>query len=344
MHSRSLESPGSGGLDSPMSSSRRFQLLPGRRRSNGRRFWPRFMRLTRRTHLYSGLFLVPWVVLYGVTGYLFNHPSHFSTSTSERTQLHATDLTTAAFPELPSAFEMAAAVVASLNKGASEDDDRDHGFSLAKDTSASLTSRFLFTGGAGRGESGPSYTVDVDADRRTGRLSKRAGRTRPADRPRFSTRRDVPVAANSVADAKAAAVGLLALHGYDVDNLRVRRAPLLRFRLVEKRGDEELAWDATYRLDRRELSARASETSTGPGWRRYLLRLHTAHTYPSNGGPRWWWAIMVDIMAASMVVWAVSGLLMWWQMRNLRRIGLVVIGACAIAATVLGLGMYEGML
>ena len=32
----------------------------------------------RRTHLYFGIFLFPWAVLYGVTGFLFNHPLVFS--------------------------------------------------------------------------------------------------------------------------------------------------------------------------------------------------------------------------------------------------------------------------
>ena len=37
-----------------------------------------WMRLVRRVHLYSGLFLVPLVLLYGVTAFLFNHPAAFS--------------------------------------------------------------------------------------------------------------------------------------------------------------------------------------------------------------------------------------------------------------------------
>ena len=32
----------------------------------------------RRSHLYFGLFLFPWALLYGVTAFLFNHPTAFS--------------------------------------------------------------------------------------------------------------------------------------------------------------------------------------------------------------------------------------------------------------------------
>ena len=34
--------------------------------------------LVRRAHMYAGLFLLPWAVLYGVTAFLFNHPTAFS--------------------------------------------------------------------------------------------------------------------------------------------------------------------------------------------------------------------------------------------------------------------------
>ena len=36
--------------------------------------------VVRRSHLYLGLLLCPWALLYGMTAYLFNHPSHFSDS------------------------------------------------------------------------------------------------------------------------------------------------------------------------------------------------------------------------------------------------------------------------
>ena len=32
----------------------------------------------RRVHLYFGLLLFPWALLYGVTAFLFNHPTAFS--------------------------------------------------------------------------------------------------------------------------------------------------------------------------------------------------------------------------------------------------------------------------
>ena len=35
------------------------------------------MRIVRRAHLYTGLFMTPWVFLYGISGMLLNHPDQF---------------------------------------------------------------------------------------------------------------------------------------------------------------------------------------------------------------------------------------------------------------------------
>jgi hypothetical protein len=44
-----------------------------------RRSWVKaLLHLVRRAHMYAGLFLLPWSVLYGVTAFLFNHPTAFS--------------------------------------------------------------------------------------------------------------------------------------------------------------------------------------------------------------------------------------------------------------------------
>ena len=36
------------------------------------------MKIVRRTHLYAGLFLAPWVAMYGFSGLIFNHGNWFA--------------------------------------------------------------------------------------------------------------------------------------------------------------------------------------------------------------------------------------------------------------------------
>ena len=52
------------------------------------------------------------------------------------------------------------------------------------------------------------------------------------------------------------------------------------------------------------------------------------------------WAIVVDVMAFVMVYWGASGLLMWWQIKSTRRLGLGLMALSAIAATLVAVGMH----
>ena len=76
------------------------------------------------------------------------------------------------------------------------------------------------------------------------------------------------------------------------------------------------------------------------GWRRYLLRLHMAHGYPVQKNVRWYWAVCVDAMFATMVFWGFSGLLMWWQIKRTRLLGAIFLIISAVVATWLAIGMH----
>ena len=87
-----------------------------------------------------------------------------------------------------------------------------------------------------------------------------------------------------------------------------------------------------YNIQLERLSVRPVDDSAGRlSNRRFLTGLHLASGYPSHLGARWLWAVAVDIMAAAMVVWGCSGLLMWWQMKSLRRWGAVALAAASVS-------------
>ena len=44
-----------------------------------------------------------------------------------------------------------------------------------------------------------------------------------------------------------------------------------------------------------------------------------------------------------MVAWAVTGLLMWWQIKRVRRLGLVVLLGSVVAATWVGWAMHTSL-
>jgi hypothetical protein len=65
-----------------------------------------------------------------------------------------------------------------------------------------------------------------------------------------------------------------------------------------------------------------------------------AHGYGVQMNSRWFWAIAVDLMFASMCFWGLSGVVMWWQIKRTRRIGFVLLIASAIVAVWLAIGMH----
>ncbi|MGL4420139.1 MAG: PepSY domain-containing protein, partial [Gemmataceae bacterium] len=86
-------------------------LLPAARRKPR---WKSAIFLLRRGHLYLGLFLFPWAILYGVTAFLFNHPTAFSeqpTASFGPKVLIGTPLET-----LPNPQAIAEAVLVQLNQ------------------------------------------------------------------------------------------------------------------------------------------------------------------------------------------------------------------------------------
>src|SRR5262245_33770509 len=79
----------------------------------GTRQWNRVMRVVRRVHLYSGLLLFPWVMLYGFTALLCTHPFAFPDIQIESIPPAVTG---SPLFGLPGAPETAAAVVAELKR------------------------------------------------------------------------------------------------------------------------------------------------------------------------------------------------------------------------------------
>lgn len=78
----------------------------------------RAMHVVRRAHLYFGLFLLPWAILYGATGFLFNHPTAFSdqpTATFGSKELAGTPM-----ESVPKPVTVAEQVVAGLNERAKD--------------------------------------------------------------------------------------------------------------------------------------------------------------------------------------------------------------------------------
>ncbi len=92
-------------------------------RARARTRFNQSMKLVRRAHLYAGLFMTPWVFLYGITATLFNHPLELL-SDVEQTQrsIALADLAGTPLATFPTPQALASQVVNAINANANTAD------------------------------------------------------------------------------------------------------------------------------------------------------------------------------------------------------------------------------
>jgi hypothetical protein len=297
---------------------------PSRSKSRSRVRYNAALKMIRRVHMYVGLFLVPWVFLYGVSAFMFNHPDAFPDR-----EVRTLDRSETADPSLEAVSDapaLAARVVEALNARAGGESYR-----LDNPRSASF-SRPLTATAIGRGR---QHAIRYELDSGTATV-----RSTPTSGPSPQRLLDGEIVRLNDPPCERLAPGLAALLSrleIETNEVTIRNAPDLVFDLDAQGQRLRMAYNIqTERLSVRPLDDPAGRLSN----RRFLTELHLASGYPSRPGTRWLWAVVVDMMAAAMVVWGCSGLLMWWQMKSLRRWGAVALAASVVVATWLALGMH----
>jgi hypothetical protein len=293
-------------------------------RSRARVRYNAALKLVRRAHMFAGLFLTPWVFLYGITGFLFNHPYAFP----DVDLRHAgrEDVASTALGGFPTAPELSVRLVEALNADAGTPQSR------LVDRDREVYSRAIVVAATGGGY---EHSVRLDPD--SGEAFIRSTVREEPDAPP-SPFAKVNVAADPpLRKLPSGALELLAKLGIEAQSAAMRNPPDLLC-TVERDGRH---WRLTYNLQSGELRARPADApSSRLATRQFLTGLHLAYKYPSRWDVRWLWAVAVDAMSVTMVFWGVSGLLMWWQMKKLRSWGLAVIVLSLVAAAAIAAGMH----
>lgn len=277
-------------------------------------------RLLRRVHLYLGLTLLPWVLLYGVSGFLFNHGDVLSGRST--TWFDADALAGAGYAPLD-AEALAAQVCAAL--GARADASDGGRTPTLRAGTASLSGTLVY------GSEDPSARrfVALDLAGRGGRLLVYPGVGTSG--PLLDEGERVPLDPPPLLPSADVAQTLAAGAGVPLPTApRARNTPSLHFEVDA--GGEHLA--VTYELSDGRLTAHPVDAAPSPGLRDMLTGLHKRHALQPWAGPETGWAIIVDLMALAMITWAVTGLVMWWTIKNQRRTGAVVL-ACSVTAAAL---------
>lgn len=299
--------------------------LPGPTRG-ARRWWTRTMILLRRIHLYAGLFLLPWVLLYGVTGAMFNHQGLFPEAEIQPVATEIVEETSMA--DFPSAEVLAGQVTDALQSRAGE-----VSVTLADDHRAAYTSGLMFEAHA----SDKRHVVEIDPVTRAAHVRTF---TKFDERPPTSLKniRQVTLDPNPHDAARAAAGHILNRVGLATD---APPQPLGWTKLNFLANLDGEPAHVTYVLKDGHVDVTRYLGEDGMSPRHFFLRLHTTHGRSPHWNGRGGWSLLVDVMAIAMVIWSATGLLMWWQVKRTRAVGSVVILASLVTAAVLFASLHD---
>lgn len=285
----------------------------------------RFFKVTRRFHLYFGLLMWPWVILYGVSAFLFNHSNIGSERITE--ELPPSVLAQSELAQWPAPEALASEVVKALNK-----DLGDKPIELI-DASSAHYQGDLF--------------VEVEHPEHRYRLRIRNGsgrgtlQTMPGKKNKnkapFARSRGLLLQSKPAAAITKAAKELVEDMKGESQKARILRSPFLKFRI----SDGEQNWNVVYRIDRGSVDAKKEQDSGSISFVRFVKRLHLSHGYSESSMAAWSWALLVDLMAFAMVLWAFSGLIMWFQMKNVRTSGLITVLLSVSLAAVSFMAMFQ---
>ena len=277
--------------------------------------------------MYLGLVALPWAIFFGVSGVLFNHPN-IAESLEKRfvpaSELEAKVGLTPADPAALAA-EVVAAVSATTSVGLRLDDDYDARFSGWS----------LFQAASPKGR----HIMLVDLEAGVARVATRQGAPAPELASFSGLQVDLP--GRNTKDTLARMRKLPEALGLDVRGpvvTNLRAGPELRFRVVDGDGRR---WNAIYNLGTAQIEARALDSAPELGVVDSLGRLHKTHHFPVEMGPKFLWALFADLTGLVFVIWGLTGLAMWWQMKKKRTVGDAVLVVGLLFAAPIFLGVLD---
>lgn len=318
----------------------------------------RVMHVVRRGHLYFGLFLLPWAVLYGATGFLFNHPTAFSDQPTA--SFGASELRDTPMSAPPRPAEIAERVVRALNERATGD----HKYELVEPEKAKYVREFAFAtvkaddrevsilfdvvhNSGGTVRSRPAAPSPKEVEKAPFAITGAKGGNTKGGAPKGEAQKGGAPTAGTLQlpdplheRVKEATPTVLARTGFAGGEVTVTSVPDLSFRM----SDGAKVWTVTYNALNGTVSGAPLDAAAPPeelSTRRFLTRLHLAHGFPGDTNAKWFWAVIVDAMAFVMIFWGVSGVFMWWQITATRALGLAVLLFSACCALALGFGMHD---
>lgn len=281
--------------------------------------------------MYTGLVLLPWVIFFGFSGMLFNHPELGETET--RGRWSGADLAALGFGGVePGA--LAAEIVAQL-----QEREGGEGLRLIPGEPVRVDGAFVYQGQA----KGGTFTLSIDPADGSASLQHTKESPKAPATP-FSSAGISPVGGVDAAKVEAVAAALLAESGLQPEGkveASSRGGAELRFQIESPESGRR--WNVSWNLLKGGLSAREVGVGGGPDLYTVLTRFHKTHHYPHQFGARWLWNAFADATGLTMVFWGLSGAIMWWQIKPTRLIGIAGLSVAGVLAFFIFAGTYSNL-
>ena len=294
------------------------------------RFRNRILKWVRRAHLYTGLLLLPWVLFFGFSGMLFNHPEF-----GEMDQVGSwsgREMSKFGF-ETVEPESLASAIVADLNRSTEGRNLR------LVPGGARVDGAFVFQGQA----RGGALTLTVDPEDGGAVLHRTTEATKPGA-PSFVSAEipsRKPTERESLEKAVARLMKESGIESAGTLEPSTRGGAELRFQVESESTGQR--WNLSWNLLRGGLTARESGAGSGLDLYSVLTRFHKTHAYPQQFGARWLWSAFADATGLTMVFWGLSGAIMWWQIKPTRLIGVTGLSVAAVLAFYIFAGTYSNL-
>jgi hypothetical protein len=291
----------------------------------------RATKLLRRAHMYAGLIMLPWILFFGVSGLLFNHPNLGEEVRGRRVDAaQLRQLGFAPWHAQRAAERVVQALNAAPRAGARP-------FVLDESYESQFSGFGVLSAKAPAGH----FMLLLDVERARGVLAERSARP-PADAGVFP-RLELQLPEFSVVQLEQQLAGLLAARGEASEPLRAhpKIAPELRLRVRDATG---ASWNLTFDTRSGAVSGRRSEDWPNLGVGQVLAKMHTTHHFPLRVGPLWFWALFEDLLGVTMVFWALSGLWMWWKIKPTRLIGALALSLALGGAALVMAGTLDHLM
>ncbi len=302
------------------------QEQPRRKSKKG---YNRTLKLVRRIHMYTGLLLLPWVIFFGFSGMLFNHPEWFGPV--EVVSNYSAKEAQALGVEMPNAEAIADSVMQQINGSADLS-----GSKWVRDSGAIIEGALGYSGTSDKGRTmvqiSPNHgSANVRYFINPPKQDQPDFHGKKLATPAYDAEKTLKLASDLVDDSGLELKGPL--------EASTRGGAEVRFQA--RSAEDDRLWNVSYSLVSNTLSARAADASSGLNFYSVVTKLHKTHHYPDRRGARWLWNAIADATGITMVFWGLSGAIMWWQIKPTRLLGIGGLGIAVVMAVLIFTGTFK---